>query len=621
MSIQRLQKELQNRSDKQLGMQFKALSENKIKDNNSDSLNHTTLVESFALMSESLRRTLGMLAYDVQLLGGLAMARGCIAEMQTGEGKTLTTAFPIATHALARQGVHVATVNAYLAERDFEFLQPALQLLGLSAGLSRPDDDTPEKRRAYECDVTFATGYELGFDFLRDQIAGRSRTDQRLGAKLKQKLFAEGQNAPVTAQRGFAAAIIDEIDSVLIDEATTPLVLGSGPTCSSEDPRPYLLAQNVAQLLHEDEDYQIIDKSNQLIISPAGLKRLETLRQQTIQNDQVFSSPKLVLLRPWSCYVDAALRAEHVMVRDVNYVVRNDKIEIVDEYTGRIFEDRSWRDGLHQAVETKEGVTLSPERRTIAKISRQRYFQRYDVLCGMTGTADGHQNEFDSVYELPIVLIPRRKPLIRKELPTRYFSSLAEKCSAIVSDIEKRHALKQPVLLGTRTIEQSQALSTMLVDADVKHRVLNGLQDEEESELIATAGTASTVTVATNMAGRGTDIQLDPISLSAGGLHVIGFERNSSLRIDRQLLGRSGRQGDPGSGQFFVSADDLLIQRHSPGLARRLRRIDDPHGESKDEYDRAVQTIQKSIEADSEKMRANVMREELWLDRVKRAAG
>ncbi|MCL4139822.1 UNVERIFIED_CONTAM: hypothetical protein GTU68_062100 [Idotea baltica] len=536
-----------------------------------------------------------MAAYDVQVSAGLAMAQGAIAEMQTGEGKTLTTMFPIVAFALFGRGVHVATVNAYLAERDYEFLLPALELLGINAGLSKSGASTEEKKQAYACDVTFSTGYELGFDFLRDQIVS---------------------DANPKMQRGFAAAIIDEVDSVFIDEATTPLVLSAGALGSQINPEVYTIAMAIAKRLIKDRHFTIDTSQKSLALTTAGVTQSHQIRDNLDAH-----ANRLGLLRPWQLYVESALRAQHVMIRDINYVVRDDCIEIVDEYTGRIFSDRNWRDGLHQAVEAKENVAITEERKTIARISRQRYFQRYSMLCGMTGTADGHQSEFKQCYRLPVAIIPRRKQSKRLDLPTRYFSSVDNKLTAIANNVAARHGKGQPVLIGTRTIDQSLMISARLDAQGTKHQVLNGIQDQDEAKLIASAGSAGTVTVATNMAGRGTDIKPDKAAIASGGLHVIGFERNSSARIDRQLLGRAGRQGDPGSGQFFVSAEDDIVTRFDPKLAKHLQRIKLQDGTTSQGFDQRITKIQKAAEKVSWRSRQDVMKEELWLDKVKKAAG
>jgi len=609
-SIKRVSETLSHASNQELSSRFQVLRTQL--QQHADPAMEVELVESFALTNESLRRTVNMSAYDVQILAGLVMARGAIAEMQTGEGKTLTSAFPIVAHARSGKGVHVATVNAYLAERDFEFLKPALELLGISVGISCSGADPVVKRAAYACDVTFATGYELGFDFLRDQIALRNQGSNRLGARLRDDLFGDSSNREHVIQRGFAAAIIDEIDSVFIDEATTPLVLSAGQLGSVVEPAIYQDANRVAMKFESGTHFFVDGTSKSLTLTDAGAELAHQVGNRVLGRK---------LLRPWRLYVESALRAQHIMVRNVNYIVRDDKVEIVDEFTGRIFADRNWRDGLHQAVEAKENVTITEERKTIARISRQRYFQRYQVLCGMTGTADGHQAELMECYRLPIVIVPRRKKLKRSLLPTRYFGTEEDKVNAVVADVVRRNELRQPVLIGTRTIEQSLRLSQELDGHSIAHQVLNGVQDDDESELIAVAGRAQSVTVATNMAGRGTDIKPDEVAIAAGGLHVIGFERNASLRIDRQLLGRAGRQGDPGSGQFFVSSEDDLIQRHDAGFAKLIGRITHAGGRSSRKFDQRVQVIQKAAEKVGYRSRRDVMREELWLDKVKKAAG
>jgi preprotein translocase subunit SecA len=591
----------------------------------SDSFRFTdqTLTHSTALAVEALRRKTGLLAYDVQIQAGLTMARGAIAEMQTGEGKTLSSMFPIVAFALVGSGVHVATVNSYLAQRDSDFLKPSLNLLGLTVGVSNSGDPVEQKRDAYAADVTFATGYEFGFDFLRDQIAMRSRASSGLGVELRRRLFGESETRARPMQRGFAAAIVDEVDSVFIDEASTPLVLSSGSLGRDVDDSVYFTAKSAAAQLRDGIDFQLNSQAKSVRLTEGGNATIHSV-------DTLNSAQSRNLLRPWRQYIESALRAKHLMVRDVHYVVNQDSnptvIEIVDEFTGRIFSDRKWRDGLHQAVEAKEGVAITEERQTIAKISRQRYFQRYEVLSGMTGTAEGHQSEFRSCYRTPVVMIPRRKKLLRQQLPTRYFGNESDKTKAIVAAAITSHQSNQPVLICTRTIRQSKILAALL-RADEKLgqaatiNVLNGVQDEDEAALVAQAGVAGTITVATNMAGRGTDIKPDSIALAAGGLHVIGFEHSESQRIDRQLIGRSARQGDPGSFQFFASADDQLIRQRDAALAEHITRIAPADGTINKKLDHRIVRLQNAAEADAYKIRRGVMREELWLDKIKKVAG
>ncbi len=610
--------------------------------------NESILIPALALAKQSLIRTVGLAAYDVQVLAGLAMCRGAIAEMQTGEGKTLASMFPIVAHALTGRGVHVATVNKYLAERDFNFLRPALQMLGFSVGLSQDGASAIEKRTAYQCDVTFSTGYELGFDFLRDQIALMSSGQEKLGARLRRDLFEPDETNPVECQRGHAIAIVDEIDSVLIDEAITPLVLSSGGLAKTAEFSVYHAACQVASELEIETDFYIDRKTKAIYLTEVGshkahaqrddvmIKNWDGLESNSDSNPDrtpfdmladlerteeiVKTNQRTALLRPWRSYVESALRAKHLMIRDANYVVREGSVEIVDEYTGRIFSDRNWRDGLHQAVEAKEGVAITEEKRTLARISRQRYFQRYDLLCGMTGTVKGHQRELLANYKLPIVIIPLRKPSQRQELPARYHCSEENKIDAIVTDLVERHGRGQPVLVGTRTIEQCQRLSARLSSRGIRHEVLNGIQDAEEATLVAQAGCFAAVTIATNMAGRGTDIKPDNAALDAGGLHVIGYERNQSGRIDRQLLGRAGRQGEPGSGQFHVSADDEIVLRYDPGFAKTLCRLGHlEEGNPNAIFDQRIQKLQNIAERETYQSRCEIMREELWLDDIKKA--
>ena len=610
VAVRNWQTELNSVGDAQLADLYNALRGSDMGIGKDD--NKVTL--AFALALQSLKRTTGMEAYDVQLLGGLALANGAIAEMQTGEGKTLTTMFPIAAMAWSGKGVHVATVNEYLAERDYESLKPALDLLGITAGISRSGDPPATKREAYDCDVTFATGYELGFDFLRDHIALEQRNTNRLGSELRRRLTCVQESERETIQRNFASLIIDEVDSVLIDEAITPLVLSAGTMGSNVDESVYHAAKSSASQMKEGVDFIIQPRHKTITLTEEGNTKIQQHFESDLQQNLCTQ-----LLRPWNQYVESALRAKHIMIRDVSYIVRDDKIEIVDEYTGRIFSDRNWRDGLHQAVEAKENVPINEERKTIAKISRQRYFARYDMLCGMTGTADGHQAEFKTCYGTNVVIIPRRQPLRRVELPTRYFKTEDDKFAAIVTDSIVRQTKGQPVLIGTRTIAQSIELSARFGQQEIAHKVLNGVQDEQEANLIAGAGQSGTITVATNMAGRGTDIKLDAASVDAGGLHVIGIERSSSLRVDRQLLGRSGRQGDPGSGQFYVSADDELLDRFVSKLNKQLQRIRKSGGIANQNFDRQIEAIQKRAEAASYQSRQEIMREELWLDNIKKA--
>lgn len=561
------------------------------------------VIATFALVKEASRRAIGLVHYDEQLLAGIALSTGAIAEMQTGEGKTLASTLPAVLHALGGSGVHVATVNTYLAERDFQLLSPLYELLGLTVGYARDGDPPEEKRRAYSCDVTYATGYELGFDYLRDQVALRQQRRLPVGRRVRDGLRGISVASPAV-QRGHAFVIIDEVDSVLIDEANTPLILSAPRHGQLSSHEAYLHANELAKKLDPDCDYVYESANDSLTLTEQGSRKV---------HENIPFVAKNALARPWSMYIEQALRAQLLYEKDVHYVVRDDVVQIVDEYTGRIFTERSWRDGLHQAIEAKEGVPFSDEKRSIARISRQRYFQMYARLCGMTGTACGHEREFRQFYGLPVVSIPLRKPCRRDTFPTRYFSTAQEKWKAIAEDITSRHRLGQPVLVGTRTIANSRHLASLLTRSGVPFRLLNGIQDEDEAALVAAAGERGAVTIATNMAGRGTDIKPTVASIDCGGLHVIGAEHHDSQRIDRQLAGRAARQGDPGSCQFFVSAEDDLVRRHAPQLAAAIQRLD-PQGATNQDFDKSIRQIQRRVEYANYEKRERLLRHELWLD-------
>ena len=563
--------------------------------------------ESAALTYEAVRRTLGLEYYDVQLLAGIALASGSVAEMKTGEGKTIVAALPAVLHALAGDGVHVATVNAYLAERDFELLRPVYEILGLAVGLSREKADLPSKRQAYAADITYSTGYELGFDYLRDQAALRGNRKPILGTDFRMRLRGTVSGGRQTVQRGHAFAVIDEIDSVLIDEANTPLVLSSQPNGSAANATPYLRAAEVAALLEDGEHY-ILDRRRRTFTL--------TERGHTIVFQHQHSNFVDGLVRPWQIYVEQAIRAEQLLERDADYVVTDGEVRIVDQYTGRIFSDRTWRDGLHQAVEVKEQLNVTNEKSSLGRVSRQRYFGLYDRLCGMTGTATGHEREFQEFYGLPVVIIPERVPNQRQHLATRYFGSQTSKHVAIVTDIRQRNLRGQPVLVGTRTIDESQALVERLEEAQISFQLLNGLQNDDEAAIVEVAGQMNAVTIATNMAGRGTDIALGEGVDELGGLHVIATQRQESQRVDRQLVGRSARQGSPGSCQCFVAADDDLIQQFDASLGQRMATMANAEGEIRRELDKEVDRVQSQAEAQRYQQRADLFRQDEWLNEV-----
>jgi len=537
------------------------------------------LVPAFALVNEALRRTLRVSYYDVQLLGGLALSHGSVAEMQTGEGKTYVAALPAFVHALSGRGVHVLTSNDYLADRDFHLLQPAYECLGVSVGLLQPNGSRQEKRAAYACDVTYGPGYEFGFDYLRDQVALRRYQEAKLGEALLGR-FRHGvvvDASPI--QRRLACAIVDEVDNVLIDDASSPLIISESKTTTAEDAEAHHVARSMIARLCEGQDYRFDAAS--------GLVQLTKRGSKTIHDDTA-AVPWGVLLRPWSEYVTQALRVDRLFRRDVQYVVQDGRVRVVDESTGRVFAERSWRDGLHQAIEAKEQLEVTAEKRPIARITRQRLFRLYERLCGMTGTAIESAGEFREIYGLRAAPIPLWKPSLRTMASTRLFADSDAKWTAVVETVRRVHATGRPVLVGTRTIAASEALAERLSRHGVPHQVLNGKQDADEAAIVARAGQPNEVTIATNMAGRGTDIKLGTSVAELGGLYVIATERHASRRVDRQLVGRCARQGDPGTAQLFLSADDQLISVHRPWLGRAMRRAASVDGEVLANFDYAI---------------------------------
>lgn len=562
------------------------------------------LSTGFALVHEAVRRTLGVELYHVQHLAGLALVRGSVAEMQTGEGKTLAAALAASVLALEGSGVHVVTTNSYLAQRDYQQLAPVYRLLGLSTGLLVEGESADRHRTAYACDITYGTGYEVGFDYLRDQLATLRRPKQKLGQRQRSLLRGEQSHEPVGRQRGRAAAIIDEIDSVLLDEGCMPLVL-SEQSSAAIDPAPYVAALASAEQLVYGSDF-VID-GHAIRLTQQGVA--------AIHRDAA-SLSGLRLLRPWNRYVEQALRAKHLLRRDVDYVVHEGGIRLVDSSTGRIFTDRSWRDGLQQLVEAREGLPITAEPATAVRISRQRYFRLYPRVCGMTGTATGTQREFWNLYRLPVVEIPLRLPSRRVALADRFFVSQEAKWQAIVASVSHLHASGRPVLVGTRTIADSEYLSQRLTSANLRHQVLNGRQDADEAAIVARAGRPRMITVATNMAGRGTDIKLERGVAELGGLHLIGAERNLLARVDRQLVGRVARQGDPGSFQFFVSAEDELVRHDVSRLGDRMRAAPHRAGELAADFSAEVKSLQAKLEAQAYAERRRMLLRDRWLEEL-----
>ncbi len=519
--------------------------------------------EAFALVREASCRTTGMRHYDVQLLGGAALFFGAIAEMEMGEGKTLTASLPLYLHALVGKGVHLATVNDYLAERDASLLRPLYEQLGLTVGVVLTQDSSDERRVAYGCDITYGTAKEFGFDFLRDRLLmrrmGLNEADF-LGGGSSHRWDTTGEK-PV--QRGFHFCLVDEADSILIDEARTPLIIGSIEGAAREQiVQTFQWAAAVAPQFVEDEHYEFDHDKKKVELTTAGRQFVRVLPRPDLVR-----SVGLVDLYE---YAERAIKVHREYQLDREYVVEDGEIVIVDEFTGRKSEGRKWRDGIHQAIEAKEGVEVTVPTGQAARITVQDLFLRYRQLAGMTGTARSAASEFRKIYKTRFVRVPTNRQVQRVRLPDRVFGTSDEKWRAIVEEIREMHLLRRPVLVGTRSIEKSQHLSKLLQLAGVQHQVLNAYEIAKEAEIVAQAGQLGKVTVATNMAGRGTDIKLGPGVAELGGLHVICTEVHDAARIDRQLMGRCGRQGDPGSVRQYMSLDDeILLSSFGPDAARR----------------------------------------------------
>ncbi|WP_302146915.1 preprotein translocase subunit SecA [Dialister invisus] len=525
------------------------------------------LPDAFAVIREASRRVLGMRQFDVQLIGGIILHRGNIAEMGTGEGKTLVATAPVYLNALEGKGAHVITVNDYLAKRDSEWMGQVYKFLGLSVGLIVHDLDFEQRKIAYNSDITYGTNNEFGFDYLRDNMV--SSLDQMV-------------------QRPLHYCLIDEVDSILIDEARTPLII-SGPGQKSTD-NYYVMSKLVPQL-KLGEDYTIDEKQKTVAPTEAGVSKMEKM----LKVDNLYDTDNLELNH---LFVQA-LRAQAMMERDRDYVVKDGEVVIVDEFTGRLMYGRRYSDGLHQAIEAKEGLQVQRESQTLATITFQNYFRMYDKLAGMTGTAKTEEQEFIKIYGLEVFQVPTNRPVQRKDLPDVIFKTKRGKYRAVVREIGRRHATGQPMLIGTTSIEQSEQLSHMLKEAGIVHNVLNAKYHELEAQIVAQAGQKGQVTIATNMAGRGTDIVLGEGVSELGGLAIIGTERHESRRIDNQLRGRAGRQGDPGSSQFFLSLEDDLLRIFG---GDNIKKFMEKMGLEEDEEIRssmvssAIQKAQKRVE-------------------------
>jgi len=536
------------------------------------------LPEAFAVVREASKRVLGMRHFDVQLIGGICLHRGNIAEMRTGEGKTLVATLPVYLNALTGNGVHVVTVNDYLATRDSEQMGRLYNFLGLSTGLIVANLDLNQRKEAYACDITYGTNNEFGFDYLRDNMVS---------------------DVAQMVQRPLNYAIVDEVDSILIDEARTPLII-SGPGQRSTD-NYYKLAKIVPHLV-KDEDYTIDEKQKTIAPTDSGIAKVEKM----LGVENLYDAENIEL----NHLLGASLRAYAMMHRDTDYVVKDGEVVIVDEFTGRLMFGRRYSDGLHQAIEAKEGLKVERESQTLASITFQNYFRMYNKLAGMTGTAKTEEKEFIDIYGLEVLPIPPNKPLARVDLPDQIFKTKAAKYRAVVRNAVERHQTGQPILIGTTSITQSEELSDMLLRAGVPHKVLNAKHHEKEAEIVADAGQMGMVTIATNMAGRGTDITLGEGVPELGGLAILGTERHESRRIDNQLRGRAGRQGDPGSSQFFLSLEDDLMRIFG---ADNITGIMDKLGMEEDEpiehslITKSIERAQKKVEDHNYNIRKYVL--------------
>lgn len=589
------------------------------------------LPEAFAAVREAAKRTKGMRHYDVQLIGGITLHEGRIAEMRTGEGKTLMATLPAYLNALSGNGVHVVTVNDYLAKRDADWMAPIYEALGMRVGVIQSNQPNDEKHSAYGADITYGTNNEFGFDYLRSNMA----------FTLEDRL-----------QRGLNFAIIDEVDSILIDEARTPLIISGA---AEESTKLYQILNQVAPTLKEQPfddtprvfgepeveptgDFSVDEKNRQIEITELGHQKIEqALVQMGLleEGDSLYSSTNLNLLH----HVLAALKAHALFKRDVDYMVRNQEVVIVDEHTGRAMPGRRWSDGIHQAIEAKEGLPIQNESQTLASTTFQNYFRLYEKLSGMTGTADTEAFEFNQIYGLDVVVIPTHKPMVRDDQNDLIYLTLQEKYDAIVEDIETRTKAGQPILVGTASIESSELLSTELTRRGISHNVLNAKQHQREADIVADAGRPSAVTIATNMAGRGTDIVLggnleaeleragakgenNVVSineawekrhadvLAAGGLHIIGTERHESRRIDNQLRGRAGRQGDPGSSRFYLSVDDNLMRIFvNDNMRGMMQKLGGEPGEAIEHklINRSIENAQRKVEGHNFDIRKNLL--------------
>lgn len=573
-AINELEHGISSLSDEQLVAKTPEFKERLDKGESLDSL----LPEAFAVVREASKRVLGMRHYDVQLIGGVVLHQGKIAEMKTGEGKTLVATLAVYLNALTGKGVHVVTVNDYLAKRDSEWMGQIYRFLGLTVDVIVHGMDDMQRKAAYNADVTYGTNNEFGFDYLRDNM----------------KFSLEDM-----VQRDFYYAIVDEVDSILIDEARTPLII-SGQSEQATD--LYYKVDRIIPPLKKDVHYTVDEKARNVVLTEEGVQFCERL----LRVSNLYDPANAELLH----HVQQALKAHVLFQKDVDYIVKDGQVIIVDEFTGRVMPGRRYSDGLHQALEAKEGVKIESENQTLASITFQNYFRMYKKLAGMTGTAETEASELMKIYKLPVVVIPTNKPMIRVDMPDLVFKTVKEKFEAAAKDIQALHQKGQPVLVGTTSVEKSEYLSGLLKKMGVPHEVLNAKHHEREAEIVAHAGELGQVTIATNMAGRGTDIVLGPGVKELGGLHILGTERHESRRIDNQLRGRAGRQGDPGSSRFYLSLeDDLLRIFGSDRISGILDKLGMEEGEPIEHnlLSKAIENAQRKVEAHHFEIRKHLL--------------
>ena len=536
------------------------------------------LVQAFALAREACYRGIGEKPFKVQIIGGLAIHYGNIAEMKTGEGKTLTTVLPAYVNALTGKGVHVVTTNEYLSDRNANWMKPIYDLLGVSVGVNLRDMTPKEKQDVYNCDITYSTNNEIGFDYLRDNMV---------------------VNKEDRVQRPLNYCIIDEVDSILIDEARTPLIISGGKANSNS---LYIEANRAVKNLKEDEDYTVDLKTKSVSLTEEGSKKIEKILN--VKNLYDIDNAGLVH------HLNQALKANYAFAKDVDYVVSDGQVIIVDQFTGRLMQGRQYSDGLHQAIEAKEGVTINVETKTMATITFQNLFRMYNKLSGMTGTAKTEEEEFRNIYNMYVICIPTNKPVIREDLADLVYATEKGKYKAIINTVKEIHSKGQPILIGTISVESNEHLSGLLKKAGLPHEVLNAKNHEREAEIIAKAGEKGAITLATNMAGRGTDIKLGEGVKELGGLCVIGTERHESRRIDNQLRGRAGRQGDPGMSQFFVSFEDDLMRRFGTDRIKMMLQslgVDDDMAIRSKTLTKSIETAQKRVEGNNYDIRKSLL--------------